>query len=77
MDWDYETVYLRESKYLGKDDAGDEVTETSEDEYVESAKLKAMGKEGWELVSTRTKPCGLSDQHNWVIHYFKRPLSIS
>ena len=53
------------------------MTETSEDEYVEGAKLKAMGKEGRELVSTRTKPCEQSDQHNWVIHYFKRPLSTS
>ena len=77
MDWDYETVYLREHKYLGRVNTGEEVTETSEDEYVESDKLKAMGKEGWELVSTRTKPCEQSDQHNWVIHYFKRPLSMS
>ena len=75
MSWQYETVYLREYKYLGKENKGDEVTENSEDEYVETAKLEAMGKEGWELVSTRTKPCEQSDQHNWVIHYFKRPLS--
>ena len=74
MSWQYETVYLREYKYLGKGNKGDEVTENSEDEYVETAKLEAMGKEGWELVSTRTKPCEQSDQHNWVIHYFKRPL---
>ena len=74
IDWEYQTIFIREDKYLGKNNEGEEVTETSEDEYVELNQLQEMGREGWELVTTRTKPCQQSKAFQWVIHYFKRPL---